>query len=261
MKQHALSSIFPALPYDELQSLAADIKAHGLHSTIVLYKGDVLDGWHRYQACEIAKVNPRTIDYKGSDPAAFVRSANWHRRHLSATQRSLAQVQLSEWAAAGNRPKGAILHPPLTVSQMATTAGVSERSIQHAKQVEESGSAALKAAVKVGDVSISAAAKIAQLPKKDQAAAMVAPPEPQYTPLDAAHDQISELQSALAVANIEGSEKDKDQAKDLITNLRAEIKTLTETLKAVTISRDTLQNELAAMKRHNISLQKKLDKK
>ena len=153
------------------------------------------------------------------------------------------------------------MHPPLTVSQMATTAGVSERSIQHAKQVEESGSAALKAAVKVGDVSISTAAKIAQLPKKDQAAAIVAPPEPQYTPLDAAHDQIGELQSALAVANIEGSEKDKDQAKDLITTLRAEIKTLTETLKAVTISRDTLQNELAAMKRHNISLQKKLDKK
>ena len=153
----------------------------------------------RYQACEIAKVNPRTIDYKGSDPAAFVRSANWHRRHLSVSQRALAQVQLSEWATAGNQPKGAILHPPLTVSQMATTAGVSERSIQHAKQVEESGSAALKAAVKVGDVSISTAAKIAQLPKKDQAAAMEAPPEPQYTPFDAAHDQIGELQTALAL--------------------------------------------------------------
>ena len=153
----------------------------------------------RHQACEIAKVNPRTIDYKGSDPVAFVRSANWHRRHLSASQRALAQVQLSEWATAGNQPKGAILHPPLTVSQMATTAGVSERSIQHAKQVEESGSAALKAAVKVGDVSISTAAKIAQLPKKDQAAAMEAPPEPQYTPLDAAHDQIGELQTALAL--------------------------------------------------------------
>ena len=87
------------------------------------------------------------IDYKGSDPVAFVRSANWHRRHLSASQRALAQVQLSEWAAAGNQPKGAILHPPLTVSQMATTAGVSERSIQHARRVDEAGSPALKTAL------------------------------------------------------------------------------------------------------------------
>ena len=90
---------------------------------------------------------------------------------------------------------------------------------------------------------------------------MEAPPEPQYTPLDAANDQIGELQIALAIAHMVGSEKDKDQAADLIVELRAEIKTLTETLKAVTISRDTLQNELAAMKRHNISLQKKIDKK
>ena len=266
MKQHALSSIFPALPDDELQSLAADIKAHGLHSTIVLYKGDVLDGWHRYQACEIAKVNPRTIDYKGSDPAAFVRSANWHRRHLSASQRAFAQVQLSEWAAEGKRsdtkPNGLVQ----TESEMAAEAKVGVKTIARAKRVAKSGSKALKKAVKDGKITVDKAAEIAKLPIEEQAAAIKAaeikvPPEPQYTPLDAAHDQISELQSALAVANIEGSEKDKDQAKDLITTLRAEIKTLTETLKAVTISRDTLQNELAAMKRHNISLQKKLDKK
>jgi len=262
MKQHALSGIFPALPDEELQSLAADIKAHGLHSTIVLYKGDVLDGWHRYQACAIAKVNPRTIDYKGSDPVAFVRSANWHRRHLSASQRALAQVQLTDWAQSGNPiGKGDSKSPLPTVAEMAESAGTDERTIQRAKRVDETGSAALKDAVKDGEISLNKAAKIAQLPKKDQAAAIVAPPEPQYTPLDAAHDQISELQSALAVANIEGSEKDKDQAKDLIAALRAENKTLTETLKAVTISRDTLQNELAAMKRHNISLQKKIDKK
>ena len=120
--------------------------------------------------------------------------------------------------------------------------------------------------MKDGKITVDKAAEIAKLPIEEQAAAIKAaeikaPPEPQYTPLDAAHDQISELQSALAVANIEGSEKDKDQAKDLIAALRAENKTLTETLKAVTISRDTLQNELAAMKRHNISLQKKIDKK
>lgn len=261
MKQHALSSIFPSLPADELKTLADDIKANGMHSSIVLYKGDVLDGWHRYQACNIAGVYPRTIDYKGSDPVAFVRSANWHRRHLSASQRAFAQVQLSEWVLpsrhSGATPNGLAQ----TESEMAAEAKVGVKTIARAKRVEESGSDALKSAVKDGEISIDKAAKIAQLPEQEQAAAMEAPPEPKYTPLDAAHDQIGELQIALAIAHMVGSEKDKDQAADLIVELRAEIKTLTETLKAVTISRDTLQNELAAMKRHNISLQKKIDKK
>ena len=266
MKQHALSSIFPSLPADELKTLADDIKAHGMHSSIVLYKGDVLDGWHRYQACNIAGVYPRTIDYKGSDPVAFVRSANWHRRHLSASQRAFSQVQLSEWATEGKRldtkPNGLVK----TESEMAAEAKVGVKTIARAKRVAKSGSKALKKAVKDGKITVDKAAEIANLPIKEQAAAIKAaeikaPPEPQYTPLDAAHDQIGELQIALAIAHMVGSEKDKDQATDLIVELRAEIKTLTETLKAVTISRDTLMNENAALKRHNVSLQKKIDKK
>ena len=200
----------------------------------------------RYQACKIAKVNPRTIDYKGSDPVAFVRSANWHRRHLSASQRAFAQVQLSEWATEGKRSDTPPNDGVKTESEMAKEAGVGTKTIERAKRVAKSGSKALKKAVKDGKITVDKAAEIAKLPIEEQAAAIKAaeikaPPEPQYTPLDAAHDQIGELQSALAVANIEGSEKDKDQAKDLITTLRAEIKTLTETLKAVTISRDIIR--------------------
>ena len=182
MKQHALSAIFPALPDDELQALAADIKAHGLHSAIVLYKGDVLDGWHRYQACQIAKVNPRTIDYNGKDPVAFVRSANWHRRHLSVPQRSLAQVQLSEWLSPG-RPNLTGQNKPIkSAADMASEAQVSVSSIKAAKKVEELGSVALKAAVKGGEIAIDKAATIAKLPKQQQAAAIKAPPKPKTEP-------------------------------------------------------------------------------
>ena len=80
----------------------------------------------RYQACEIAKVNPRMIDYKGSDPVAFVRSANWHRRHLSASQRAFAQVQLSECATEGKRADTASNEAVKTKAEMATEAKVSE---------------------------------------------------------------------------------------------------------------------------------------
>lgn len=266
MKQHPLSAIFPELADNELQALADDIKAHGMHSAIVLYNGQILDGWHRYQACQIADVNPRTVDYRGSDPVAFVRSANWHRRHLSASQRALAQVQLSEWRLAGRHSATPSKEGVKNQFEMASEAGVGVSTIERAKRVAEHGSAALKNAVKEDEISLNKAAKIAELPKREQAAAIAAPPappappEPEYTPLDEAHDTIGELQDALVLANMDGSEKDKDQAAELIKRLRAEIKTLTATLAAVTISRDTLQNENAALKRHAISLQKKLDK-
>lgn len=83
----------------------------------------------------------------------------------------------------------------------------------------------------------------------------------EYTELDAAHDQITELQSALAVANI-GSEDSEEatQAATLIADLRQEVKVLRANLKAVTTSRDTLQNELAMVKRQCVSLLSKIKK-
>jgi len=83
----------------------------------------------------------------------------------------------------------------------------------------------------------------------------------EYTDLDAAHDQIAELQSALAVANIGSADTEEaQQAKTLIDDLRQEVKVLRANLKAVTTSRDALQNELAMVKRQCISLQSKLKK-
>ena len=107
MKQHPLSAAFPAMSEEELKALTADIKERGLKESIVLYKGDVLDGWHRYLACVAAKVKPRTVDYKGPDPRAYVRGANLHRRHnTNASQRAMTEVQLSEWAQGGDQRKG-----------------------------------------------------------------------------------------------------------------------------------------------------------
>ena len=93
------------------------------------------------------------------------------------------------------------------------------------------------------------------------ATASVVTPAEEYTDLDAAHDQIAELQSALAVANIGSADAEEaQQAKTLIDDLRQEVKVLRANLKAVTTSRDTLQNELAMVKRQCISLQSKLKK-
>lgn len=86
-------------------------------------------------------------------------------------------------------------------------------------------------------------------------------PEPQYTELDAAKDQIDDLQSMLAIANLGTvADEDKDQAKNLIESLRAEIKTIKATLKAVTQSRDTYQNENAQLRKQITMQRREIDK-
>lgn len=87
------------------------------------------------------------------------------------------------------------------------------------------------------------------------------PPEDVYTPLDAANDQIEELQAMLAVANL-GTvpEEVREQAKNLIAELMAEIKMLKAMNKALTISRDSFQNQVAEMQRQINRQRREIDR-
>jgi len=90
MEFHPIASIFPLLEGDELQALADDIKANGLHDPVWLYEGKVLDGRNRARACEMADVPLQTRDFTGDRASAlrYVWSENFHRRHLDSSQRA-----------------------------------------------------------------------------------------------------------------------------------------------------------------------------
>lgn len=95
LKYHPACEIFPTLSNEELQSLADDIKANGLLEPIVVYKGEILDGRNRYEACEVAGVEPQFVAWDGEgSPAAYVISKNLQRRHLNASQRALIAYEL-----------------------------------------------------------------------------------------------------------------------------------------------------------------------
>ena len=235
LKQHPLSAIFPPMPEDEILSLASNIAEVGLKQTILLYQGQVLDGWHRLQACLMVGVNPRTDNFTGKDPKAQVRAANIHRRHLSASQRAFAEVQLSEWAPPGKPAKGAPGAPLETVATMAKNATASERTIQQAKEAELNGSDTLKEAIKDGEISVKAAAKIAKLPKSKQARAMKAPkPKPegpdweaQFEELQADYAELKENRDDLAM-ELKDCESIRSGAHAVeMLKLREEIKHLT----------------------------------
>jgi hypothetical protein len=86
-------------------------------------------------------------------------------------------------------------------------------------------------------------------------------PEDEYTPLDAAHDQINELQAELVVARINSTDSEEAaQAAALIAELRAHIRTLEATNKALTVSRDGFQAENAQLKKQINMQRREIDK-
>lgn len=92
---HPLANLFPLMESAEFDELVADIKAHRLREKIVLYEGMILDGRNRYRALRTLGASPAEIrdhccvtkdciDQHHGGPAAYVISANIHRRHLTA---------------------------------------------------------------------------------------------------------------------------------------------------------------------------------
>ncbi len=275
-KQHPLSAAFPAMQPDEYQSLVDSITTIGVQNPITLLDGMVIDGWHRYQAAISLGMDCPTVELDDTDPRDFVLAQNKARRNLTASQRADAVTSVYQWAPAHREKKGAVTAPlSKTNVELAAIAGTGVRSIQQAKAVHAGAIQAVQDAVKTGAVSVETAAAIAQLPAKDQkkiaakgpeamrAAAKPepVPPQDEYTELDAARDQIEELQAMLAVANLGSADPaERLEAANLIAELHAEVRQLRVNLKAVTTSRDSLMNELAMVKRQCVSLQAQLKK-
>lgn len=87
LESHPIADLFPPMGGEEFDALVADIKKNGLRQELVLYEDKILDGRNRYRACLAAGIAASWMEFKGDDPAAYVISANIHRRHLTAEQK------------------------------------------------------------------------------------------------------------------------------------------------------------------------------
>jgi hypothetical protein len=83
MPFHPLADLVPPMTDDEFDDLVADIKANGQRLVIWVYKGQLLDGRHRYRACRKLGLKPRTKEWQGKeeDLPAFVYSLNFNRTY------------------------------------------------------------------------------------------------------------------------------------------------------------------------------------
>lgn len=186
---HPYAKLFPALDDDDLMQLADDIREHGLQNPIWLDdEGLILDGRNRSAACLIAGVQPRYQTFTGSDEEKlqFVCSQNVHRRHLDTSQRAMIAATMLESFEAlaqarmtagknpvANLPQG---QPGKSRDQAGAALNVSGRTVELAKKVIAKAAPEVVEAVQKGNLAVSRAATIADLPKEQQVAALEAAP-------------------------------------------------------------------------------------
>lgn len=159
MKRHELSSMFGNMPHGDFKKLVADIKANGLLDDIVLWQGQVIDGWHRYKACLEAGVEPRFIDFDGDDykAIAMVISRNERRRHLTPAAKVGIAKRVLGWhtkKASVGRSIGS--RDPITEATVAEVAGVSAATVKRHTAIE-SKAPTLLAVVERGDMGLKTA--------------------------------------------------------------------------------------------------------
>lgn len=170
---HPIADIIPCMSDEDLDGLTSDIRKNGLGEDIVLFEGKILDGRGRNRACKGAGVEPRYVDYTGSDPLGFVVSKNLHRRHLTDSQRTVAAAKASDLKLGANQHSEGM---PIGIA--AKLFDVSPRSVARVKAALRDGVPELIEAVESGQVAPSEAETISKLSKPKQRKAVVRSAKP-----------------------------------------------------------------------------------
>jgi hypothetical protein len=100
---HPVANLFPEMNAADFAALVEDIRKHGVKMPILLYRGQILDGRHRYRACQNLGRSCPVVRWNGHDPWFEAQSRNLVRRHLAKDQlyaiRKLAAERFPELAA------------------------------------------------------------------------------------------------------------------------------------------------------------------
>jgi len=94
LKIHPAANWLPELPAAEYDELKANIAKRGLRDPILVKDGHILDGRHRYRACQELNIEPRIVEYEGTDLIEEIASRNLFRRNLTPEKRAELVVKM-----------------------------------------------------------------------------------------------------------------------------------------------------------------------
>jgi ParB-like chromosome segregation protein Spo0J len=166
---HPVAEVFPLMNDEELDQLAEDIKLFGQREPILLFENQIVDGRNRYLACEQRGITPIVVEYAGSaeELIQLAISLNLRRRHLSEAQRAMAAGQLANMRK-GERTDLPSIEGRLSQSAAAEMLNVSVSSVERAVKIQKNGVIELIEQVESDEISLTEAAKIAEMPRGKQ---------------------------------------------------------------------------------------------
>ena len=122
----------------EFDALKEDINKTGkLLHPIVLFENKILDGRNRYKACKALALQPDFVELPaGTNPIAYVISANEQRRHMSQSQRAFAAAKLANLKLGDNQHSGG---EGLRIGRASQLLNASETTVNRCKKVLTDG--------------------------------------------------------------------------------------------------------------------------
>jgi ParB-like chromosome segregation protein Spo0J len=193
---HSITRLFPEMSGEEFQRLVDDIAKHGQHMPIWTHEGAIIDGRHRYRACETLGIEPKVQEWDGEGSlTSFVVGLNLHRRHLDTSQRAAvaaealpffegeAEARRKAGQDKGRQARWSPANLPETIDDADAASGdgheareaaaeafnVSPRLVQDAKKVKQEAPEVFEK-VKSGEMTVSRARQ------------QIAPPKPRPEP-------------------------------------------------------------------------------
>jgi protein gp37 len=201
MKFSSIALAFPDMPPVDFAKLVKSIRDDGLLEPILVYDGEIVDGRHRFLACERAQVKQKYTKLSGSHEKMrrIVLARNDARRHMTTSQRAMAAAKLAELERGNPGPrnsKGKFESSPKpprggfgesTQADLAKDFKTSERSVNRARIVIKRGGAALVKKVERGEVTVAQAAREVRAQDRSPGTARLAKSSNVYSPKAWAH--------------------------------------------------------------------------
>lgn len=251
-----LRSFVDPLTEIEYAALEKSLLAEGCRDALVLWNDVLIDGHNRYAICQKHGIPFKTVqnDSFGSieDVKLWMIDNHLARRSVSDFQRGLLAIRKKQIVAARKAQRAAEApgqsedteaedtSPPWnTREDIARAARVSPNTISQIERIEKMAAPQLVEAVRRGDISINAAATVAQLPEPAQVAAAAGGRKQ----LQEAARQVREQRAASRPRK----EAEDGEPVDTAARMRAEIAALKDRVATLLTENEVLKQRLAAL--------------